>query len=159
MATITNTLHSMSDSNAAIVELPEHVYGFIDLKTLADIHRYLAESEMEDDILLARWVLENYLFESTGQVGGTIRTTEEFSQLDRAYRRVRSLTNKAQDKWPFFDKNWKEMSSITVRNNARGEIAPGITYSSLPTAKIEANIVPAIGDVQKPKCEFQIVLI
>lgn len=109
--------------------LPEEVIGHIDLRTLTDIHRYLCESELQEDIELAAWMWENYLDGlQNGSSTAEIRTAQAFGKLDRAYRRVRSLTNKAQDKWPFFDRNFKEMSSATVRNNARGEAAPGIMY-------------------------------
>lgn len=130
MVSSDNTQHPHSDNDTSAMALPEGVIGFIDIKTLADIHRYLRESATEDDILLAAWVQENYLYESLDQSGRMIRTSEGFSQLDRAYRRVRSLTNKAQDKWPFFDRNWKSMSTATVRNNARGEASPGILYKN-----------------------------
>ncbi|CAO2648597.1 Nn.00g078640.m01.CDS01 [Neocucurbitaria sp. VM-36] len=142
------TPYNPSDNSAPFMVLPEHVYGFIDLKTLADIHRYLSESEAEEDIVLANWVKENYLYEPIDEGGRTIRTTEGFSNLDRAYRRVRSLTNKAQDKWPFFDRNWKHMSSTTVRNNARGEAAPGI---SLPGMYGETHASPAPNGVEPTK--------
>ncbi|KAF2031628.1 hypothetical protein EK21DRAFT_62731, partial [Setomelanomma holmii] len=112
--------------------LPEHVDGFIDLPTLVDIHRFLCQSTLEDDLALAAWVKKNYLYEPIGVAGGReIRTTEGFSKLDRAYRRVRSLTNKAQDKWPFFTRNWRAMSSTTVRNNARGEVASGVSLPGM----------------------------
>lgn len=139
MAPSSTTPYNPSDNSAPFMVLPEHVYGFIDLKTLADIHRYLGESEADEDIVLANWIKENYLYEPIDQGGRTIRTTEGFSNLDRAYRRVRSLTNKAQDKWPFFDRNWKTMSSTTVRNNARGEAAPGV---SLPGMNNEPHDSP-----------------
>lgn len=111
--------------------LPEHVDGFIDLPTLVDIHRFLNQSSLEDDQTLAAWVKTNYLYEPATEAGREIRTTEGFSKLDHAYRRVRSLTNKAQDKWPFFDRSWKQMSSTTVRNNARGESAPGVSLPGM----------------------------
>lgn len=154
MAPGSNTLYNPSDNSAPFMVLPEHVYGFIDLKTLADIHRYLGESESQEDLILANWIQENYLHEPTDQGGRVIRTTEGFSQLDRAYRRVRSLTNKAQDKWPFFDRNWKTMSSTTVRNNARGEAAPGVTYGSLPDTDSEATTSPATNGVSPSEGEY-----
>ncbi|KAF1943318.1 hypothetical protein EJ02DRAFT_511021 [Clathrospora elynae] len=126
MAPGSNTTYNPSQ---ILTVLPEEVFGYVDLETLADIHRYLRESELSEDTDLARWIRENYLYMNLNYQGsGSIRTTEGFAQLDRAYRRVRSLTNKAQDKWPFFDRNFKQMSSTTVRNNARGEAAPGVMY-------------------------------
>ncbi|KAL6705217.1 hypothetical protein ACN47E_007177 [Coniothyrium glycines] len=130
MAPEVGTPYNPADHSAPFRVLPEEVFGHIDLQTLIDIHRYLRESENQDDQDLATWIKDNYLYEPINESGRMIRTTEGFSQLDRAYRRVRSLTNKAQDKWPFFDRNWKTMSSATVRNNARGEAAPGVLYPS-----------------------------
>jgi hypothetical protein len=135
----TATVHEMPTGNSPYMRLPAHVDGFIDLKTLADIHRFLNQSELEEDLALAAWVKEHYLYDPIKSDGREIRTTEGFSKLDRAYRRVRSLTNKAQDKWPFFDRNWKSMSSTTVRNNARGEAAPGV---SLPGMSNSAHDSP-----------------
>lgn len=42
--------------------------------------------------------------------------------------------NKAQDKWPFFDSSWKKMSTTTVRNNARGVDASGVSLPSMTSA-------------------------
>ncbi|CAN9377156.1 unnamed protein product [Alternaria alternata] len=129
MAPNPDILYNPSDHGEPNSMLPEEVIGHIDLGTLTDIHRYLCESELQEDIELAAWMWENYLDGlQNGSSTAEIRTAQAFGKLDRAYRRVRSLTNKAQDKWPFFDRNFKEMSSATVRNNARGEAAPGIMY-------------------------------
>jgi hypothetical protein len=130
----TATLQKPHNSDPPFMMLPAYVDGFIDLKTLADIHRFLNQSELEEDLALAAWVKEHYLYEPIKSDGREIRTTEGFSKLDRAYRRVRSLTNKAQDKWPFFDRNWKSMSSTTVRNNARGEASPGVSLPGMSNA-------------------------
>ncbi|KAG9195539.1 hypothetical protein G6011_00660 [Alternaria panax] len=122
-------LYSPADHGAPNSSLPEEVFGHVDLETLANIHRYLCESELQEDIELGTWMWDNYLNGLwNGSSTAEIRTAQAFGKLDRAYRRVRSLTNKAQDKWPFFDRNFKQMSSATVRNNARGEAAPGILY-------------------------------
>ena len=144
----TPAVYTPSSNNAPFMMLPDHVDGFIDLTTLADIHHFLSQSVLEEDQVLAAWVKDHYLYEPTSEAGREIRTTEGFSKLDRAYRRVRSLTNKAQDKWPFFDRNWKLMSSTTVRNNARGEAAPGV---SLPGMNGAAHDSPMTNghDVQK----------
>jgi hypothetical protein len=126
--------------NSAIsMTLPDHCDGIIDIRTLQDIHNALCESIAEDDLVLAAWIKSNYLYDLT-QAGLPIRTTEGFSKLDRAYRRVRSLTNKAQDKWPFFDQKWKTMSSTTVRNNARGEAAPGVTMPGMNSGARDSAI-------------------
>jgi hypothetical protein len=129
MASSPNILYNPANHGAPNPLLPEEVFGHVDLETLANIHRYLCESELHEDIELATWMRENYLNDLSNDLPTVeIRTAQGFSKLDRAYRRVRSLTNKAQDKWPFFDRNFKQMSSATVRNNARGEAAPGIMY-------------------------------
>ncbi|KAH7073901.1 hypothetical protein BKA63DRAFT_43053 [Paraphoma chrysanthemicola] len=125
------TTYTPSVDGAPSMRLPDHVDGFIDLATLADIHRFLNQSSLDDDKALAAWIKQNYLYDPVDTPGREIRTTEGFSKLDRAYRRVRSLTNKAQDKWPFFDRKWKSMSSTTVRNNARGEAAPGVSLQGM----------------------------
>jgi hypothetical protein len=132
--------HKMSNSDPPFMVLPNHVDGIIDLKTLADIHRFLNQSSLEEDLALAAWVKEHYLYEPIASEGREIRTTEGFSKLDRAYRRVRSLTNKAQDKWPFFDRHWKSMSSATVRNNARGEAAPGVSLPGMSSAAHDSSM-------------------
>ncbi|EUC39734.1 hypothetical protein COCMIDRAFT_10230 [Bipolaris oryzae ATCC 44560] len=137
----TNTPYNPAAHSTPNTLLPEEVFGYIDVVTLADIHRYLRESEAQDDIDLAAWIQENYLYGvEKDHPTATIRTAQGFAQLDRAYRRVRSLTNKAQDKWPFFDRNFKEMSSATVRNNARGEAAPGVLYPIEKTQKASTAV-------------------
>lgn len=120
-----------SGNGAPTMDIPEHVDGIIDLKTLEAIHQQLNESSDGDDQDLAIWIKEHYLYEPITQPGRQIRTSKGFAQLDRAFRRVRTLTGKAQDKWPFFDRNWKEMPSSMVRNNARGEASPGVRFPSM----------------------------
>ncbi|KZM28820.1 uncharacterized protein EKO05_0008567 [Ascochyta rabiei] len=111
------------DSEAPSKKLPEHVDGFIEVQTLIDIHKYLGESEKSDDISLAAWIRERYLYEPISEEARQIRDVEGFAKLDAAYRRVRLLTGKAQDKWPFFYRNWKKMSSIVVKNVVLGDAA------------------------------------
>lgn len=125
----TPTTDSDPNGNTSLMMLPEPVVGIIDLETLKEIQHFLNQSMLQEDLDLAAWVQKRFLYEPITLVGRDIRTTESFSQLDRAYRRVRSLTNKAQDKWPFFNRDWKPMSSTIVRNNARGEAALGVALS------------------------------
>jgi hypothetical protein len=141
MTSTTPVVYNPSN-NAPFMVLPKHVDGYIDLLTLADIHQVLSESGQQDDQMLGDWIKKRYLYEpiSVSETGREINTSEGFSQLDRAYRRVRSLTNKAQDKWPFFDRNWKEMPSSTVRNNARGEAAPGVRFPSMTGAPRDSPV-------------------
>ncbi|XPS67839.1 hypothetical protein M3J07_000135 [Ascochyta lentis] len=112
-----------SSADAPFMKLPEHVDGFVDVQTLIDIQKYLSESGQSDDVTLADWVKEQYLYEPVIEEGRQIRDTEGFVKLDAAYRRVRLLTGKAQDKWPFFHRNWKKMSSVVVKNAILGNAA------------------------------------
>jgi hypothetical protein len=134
MGSTTPVVKPSPDSNSPMMMLPDPAVGIIDLATLKDIHRFLNQSGLQDDRELAAWVQQNFLYEPITSVGREIRTTESFSQLDRAYRRARSLTNKTQDKWPFFSRDWKEMPPATVRNNARGEAAPGVALPGMTGA-------------------------
>jgi hypothetical protein len=58
-----------------------------------------------DDKDLASWIKANYLphdFDGVIEDGGVaIKNTEGFAKLYNAYKRVRNLTNRAQDKWPY----------------------------------------------------------
>ncbi|KAI4946499.1 hypothetical protein J4E91_007187 [Alternaria rosae] len=109
--------------------LPEEFFGYADIEALVKIHEVLCNSETQDDVELATWIQENYLSAPRNASGTKVmRTAQEFGRLDRAYRRVRSLSGKTQDKWPILDIHFKEMSSAMVRNNARGEAAPGVMF-------------------------------
>jgi hypothetical protein len=112
-----------SSSDSLFMKLPEHIKGFVDTQTLRDIHECLSQSEQDDDIALAVWVKGHYLQEPLVEEGRPILNTEGFVKLDTAYRRVRQLTGKAQDKWPFFDRSWKKMSSTAVKNLVLGDAA------------------------------------
>lgn len=131
------TSKATEEDVAPAMLLPEELHGFIDLQTLAGIHRFLSDSELQDDLALAAWIKQQYLYEPIQEDGRPVRTTEGFAKLDCAYRRVRSLTNKAQDKWPFFDRKWKPMRSTLVKNNARGESNPGVGLPGLQIARDE----------------------
>jgi hypothetical protein len=153
MAPITTNQYNPSGGNSPFMALPEHVDGFIDLRTLADIHKFLSQSEIDDDQQLAKWVKEEYLFEPLADEGRQIRTTEGFARLDKAYRRVRQLTGKAQDKWPFFDRNWKTMPSAVVRNLSLGESSPG---ANLPDPNGEVRHAPAMTSPGSHSCKFSL---
>lgn len=120
--------HTVSGAVSSFVKPHGHVDGFVDVGTLVDIQKCLSESEKSDDIALARWVKEHYLQEPLFEAGRQIRDTEGFVKLDTAYRRVRQLTGKAQDKWPFFDRTWKKLSSTVVKNAIFGKAAMGTTH-------------------------------
>ena len=104
------------------MDISKKVEGFIDLEILGKIKCTLNESTDPDDVDLATWIQKEYLFKPIGQYedGRPIRSREGFEKLDRAYKRVRLLTNRAQDKWPFFDRHWKKMPPNTVRQVAHG---------------------------------------
>lgn len=125
--------------NSPYMRLPEHVDGFVDVQTLVDIHKYLIESENNDDIALAAWIKKHYLQEPLIEEGRQIRDTEGFVKLDAAYRRTRQLTGKAQDKWPFFDRSWKKMSSTVVKNLVLGDAAIG---TDCRATNNEARVLP-----------------
>ncbi|KAJ4362603.1 hypothetical protein N0V95_001408 [Ascochyta clinopodiicola] len=129
-----------SGADAPFIKLPEHVDGFVEVQTLVDIHKYLRESEKDDDMSLAAWIKEQYLYEPIAEEGRQIRDVEGFVKLDAAYRRVRLLTGKAQDKWPFFYRNWKKMSSIVVKNIVLRNAAIGadrpVTNSGLEDSSV-----------------------
>ncbi|KAF2633314.1 hypothetical protein BU25DRAFT_3693 [Macroventuria anomochaeta] len=129
MASDLSNGHVPPRGDLPFMKLPEHIDGFIDVETLIDIHKYLGESEKSEDVALAVWVEKNYLQEPLAETGRPIRDSEGFVNLDKAYRRVRQLTGKAQDKWPFFDKNWKKMSSMVVKNAILGDAAMGTAGS------------------------------
>ena len=130
--------HVQASEYLSFTKLPEDVDGFIDVNTLVDIHKYLSTSEKSDDITLAAWVKEHYLQGPLVEIGRPIRGAEGFQNLDRAYRRTRQLTGKAQDKWPFFDKNWKKMSSTVVKSAVHAA-----NDTNLPVAYGEVRDTPA----------------
>jgi hypothetical protein len=108
-------------TNTGDMSIPDEVTGRIDLDTLDKIMHTLSESTDQEDIDLAAWIEENYLYEPITGDNRPISDRESFDKLSRAYKRVRQLTNRAQDKWPFFDRHWKkEMSASTVRQLAQG---------------------------------------
>ncbi|KAJ4320510.1 hypothetical protein N0V94_003373 [Neodidymelliopsis sp. IMI 364377] len=115
-------------SGSPFMKLPEHTKGFVDTQTLKDIHECLSQSEQGDDIALAAWLKEHYLQEPLIEEGRPIRNTEGFVKLDTAYRRVRQLTGKAQDKWPFFDRSWKKMSSTAIKKLALEDTAMDMNH-------------------------------
>lgn len=116
---------SFSDGTPTAAKLSEHVEGYIDMELLVDIHMSLSQSEKSDDVALAIWIEQNYLQEPLNEIGRPIRNAEGYAKLDKAYRRVRQLTGKAKDKWPFFDRTWKKLSATVVKNAILGDAAMG----------------------------------
>jgi hypothetical protein len=126
-ATLSNG-HTAAGSDPNVMKLPEHVDGFIDLEILIDIHKCLSESKFEDDRTLGAWVEANYLqapINLQKETARPIRNSEGFVHLDKAYRRARTLTGKAQDKWPFLNKDSKKLSSTFIKNAILGDAAMG----------------------------------
>ncbi|KAF1926614.1 uncharacterized protein M421DRAFT_422584 [Didymella exigua CBS 183.55] len=112
-----------------IMKLPEQVDGLIDVEILIDIHKCLSESKYDDDRALGVWVQTNYLQEPLDLLeerARLIRNAEGFVKLDKAYRRARQLTGKAQDKWPFLNTDGKKLSSTLIKNVILGDTAMGI---------------------------------
>jgi hypothetical protein len=111
-------------TNTGTMELPYEITGRVDLDTLGKIKQTLSESTDQEDIDLAVWIEEHYLYEPITGDNRPISTREGFEKLNRAYKRVRQLTNRAQDKWPFFDRHWKKaMPANIVRQLAQGHPA------------------------------------
>ncbi|OAG10908.1 uncharacterized protein CC84DRAFT_1173228 [Paraphaeosphaeria sporulosa] len=110
--------------SAPTMDMPP-VAGMVDLPTLAKMYAVLSTSHDDDDKNLAAWIKENYLpqdFDGVIEQGGTaIKGAEGFSKLYNAYKRVRILTNRTQDKWPFFDRRWKRMTSAQVTKMATSD--------------------------------------
>jgi hypothetical protein len=150
--------HSPSNEVTSVMKLPEQFDGFIDTEILADINKYLSQSENSDDIALATWVKQNYLYEPVIEAGRPIRDFEGFSNLDKAYRRVRYLTGKAQDKWPFFDKAWKKMSSSIVKEAILGDAAMIQLQTASNSQGSDILMTNGFGDQQgiSPKHSFVI---
>lgn len=124
---MSNPTTSTTNSSSAPLVGP---VGYVDMKVLADIHTCLRESLLEEDQALAAWIHNDYLKHPRADGDSEIRSIEGLSKLDQAYRRVRMLTGRAQDKWPFFDQNWKKISSKAVKTLVGGLAASGIHGSS-----------------------------
>lgn len=71
---------------------PTVLDGIIDIKVLNNIYYFLSQSSLDDDLTLAAWVKEHFLYEPTNIESRDVRTAEGFFNLERAYRRVRQLT-------------------------------------------------------------------
>jgi hypothetical protein len=110
-----------------------------------------SDSSQDDDLALAAWVKEKFLYEASNIESRDIRTAEGFFNLERAWRRVRALTvsfnarhvyipfsdfiqGKAVDKWPFFYSSWKKMPATMVRKNAQGADASGVSMPATANA-------------------------
>jgi hypothetical protein len=129
MATTFSNGSTSAGIDPNVMKLPEHVDGFIDLEILIDIHKCLSESKFEDDRTLGAWVKANYLqgpINPQKESARPIRNSEGFVNLDKAYRRARTLTGKAQDKWPFLNKDWKKLSSTFIKNAILGDVAMSV---------------------------------
>lgn len=74
---------------------------------------------------MAIWVSSNYLRMHLDEKFCPIRNAEGFLNLDKAYRRARQLTGKAQDKWPFLNKFGRNLSSTVIKRAILGEVTVG----------------------------------
>ncbi|KAF2443718.1 hypothetical protein P171DRAFT_432904 [Karstenula rhodostoma CBS 690.94] len=151
--------HNFNNHNATTTDLPNSmsapirdmssVAGMVDLPTLAKMFEVLSTSQDDDDRNLAAWINANYLprdFDGVIEQGGAaIKGTEGFAKLYNAYKRVRTLTNRAQDKWPFFDRRWKSMTSAQVTKMAtRNDNAPPSNAS--PGLLLESPLVRSLAE-------------
>lgn len=123
MASNLSNGHVPASGTLLATKQSEHLDGYIDLKILIDIEMSLSQSESMDDVALAAWIKQNYLQEPLSEIGRPIRDAEGYANLEKAYRRVRQLTGKAKDEWPFFDRNWKKLPSTVVKNAILGDTA------------------------------------
>ncbi|KAJ4378915.1 hypothetical protein N0V86_005791 [Didymella sp. IMI 355093] len=129
MATSFMNEYTPAGGDPKVMNLPEHVDGLIDLDILVKIHECLSESKFEDDRALGVWVKANYMQEPmdlSEEKARLIRNSEGFANLDKAYRRARTLSGKAQDRWPFLNKDGKKLSSTLIKNAILGDAAMGV---------------------------------
>ena len=91
--------------------------GYVERRTLYKIHRILLESLNPKDHEHAKWLKSQYL---EGYKGGEqlelVRDIEGYKKIDDAFRRVRTLTNKARDKWPFMTEDFKRLPAKRFRS-------------------------------------------
>ncbi|KAF9728593.1 hypothetical protein PMIN01_13421 [Paraphaeosphaeria minitans] len=133
------------------MSVPSMDEGMADLPTLAKIFEVLSTSQNvknNDDKDLASWIQANYLtrdFDGVIRDGSiAIKNTEDFAKLYNAYKRVRNLTNRTQDKWPFFNR-WKSMTSAQVTKMATSDsiVSPSVTPAAFP---LKSSSVHESGD-------------
>ncbi|CAI6329310.1 unnamed protein product [Periconia digitata] len=100
----------------------EHVDGYVDLVILNKIQIVLQDSQETEDQQLGEWIKTNYLRMALhpGYSLSPINTRQGFRNLDRAYKRVRMLTGRAQDEWPFYYQKFKNNPNA-FRKYALGE--------------------------------------
>ncbi|KAF2121290.1 hypothetical protein BDV96DRAFT_209037 [Lophiotrema nucula] len=102
----------------------------VDVPTLRSILGVLQDSSFPPDQGMAGWITESYFDPplADDDLTLTVKTKQDFTKLYEAYKRVRDLTNKTQEKWPFFRENGKAIG--------RGE-AKAMTAA---TPEVEAQI-------------------
>ncbi|KAF1979269.1 hypothetical protein BU23DRAFT_151423 [Bimuria novae-zelandiae CBS 107.79] len=120
-----NATHKLFPSNVSTSTIQEMlpVEGMADLQTLCKMHASLTQSHQDYDKNLAAFIAEKYLPKDFGdhtEGGIPLQGAESFTKLYNAYKRVRNLTGRVQDKWPFFDRKWKSMPKNDVMHLMEG---------------------------------------
>ncbi|KAK3217214.1 hypothetical protein GRF29_1g2305077 [Pseudopithomyces chartarum] len=118
--------------------------GLVDLETLVKMYEQLLQSHQEEDNELAVFIRMDYLpigFDENTKGGVPIQGKESFTKLYNAYKRVRNLTGRVQDKWPFFDRKLK-----AINKNVAIKIAAGEDNSTLFGAPDRSSSDPPSGD-------------
>ncbi|KAF2640933.1 hypothetical protein P280DRAFT_518272 [Massarina eburnea CBS 473.64] len=128
-------------TTSATANLP--VGGFVELEIVDTMWKAMQESKDPEDIELAAWMKTNYL---NGYQGGVclkaIGTMVGFQRLDRAYKRVRMLTGRTQEQWPFVDRRFKKLAAAAFRKNYVPEVEEDSAGSSAPS-----STQPAASDI------------
>lgn len=168
MAPSTRARKNTTNINPRADMSPTYPDGIVDIKVLSKIHSCLSDSSQDDDLALAAWVKNNFLYEPTDVESRDIRTAEGFFNIERAWRRVRALTvssnvrhvhilfsnlvqGKAVDKWPFCYSSWKKMPAPVVRKNAQGADASGVSMPAMANATRDSTMSKKQRDPQSER--------
>ncbi|PSN67791.1 hypothetical protein BS50DRAFT_620271 [Corynespora cassiicola Philippines] len=90
--------------------------GFVELEVALAIAQALANSESNDDVELANWIERNILHQDSEDTDSRpIKSVDGVGKIHQAYKRARMLTNRAVDKWPFFDVRGRKMTLKAVK--------------------------------------------
>lgn len=118
------------------MDAPNDVEGFVDVLILDKIEVILQNSNDVEDQELSKWLKDYYLNEPRpeGQSYFPLKNQYRFRNLDKAYRRARMLSGRAQDDWPFFSQIFKKNHANQFRKYALGEdrIAEDVVQSVEP---------------------------
>ncbi|KAF1961206.1 hypothetical protein CC80DRAFT_589618 [Byssothecium circinans] len=101
-------------TNNQNIPVPE---GYVELSILTKLCQVLEDSEDPDDHKHGRWIKWQYL---GGYDGGeklrVVRDIEGYQKIDNAYKRVRTLTGKAQHEWPFMTVAFQKLPATKFRS-------------------------------------------